>query len=249
MGKSSQSTQSKAPWKRQRKYLKEIYASAQEAFGQPLEYFPDSTVAPRSAKMQAGIESQFQLGQEGSQVAREARGYSGDVLSGRYLDPASNPNLQKTFEAASARMTEGFQRGAMPLSLTASGMGRSLGGSSRSNRNRFLGDSLARGQADLSANIFGGAYQTERGMMEAARAGAPGLQASEYADRQAMMGAGAQEEMLSQRQLDDMVARHEFEQGEPWQRLGLYSGMIGAPVEGRVTTSTKSPWSAFGLVG
>lgn len=246
-GKSGSSDTQTRPWKGQRPFLKELYAGASEAFGTELEYFPGSTIADRGARQEEALSAQFKLGQQGSKIGQQARKFSGDVLEGRYLDPESNPNLNKTFDVAASRVSEAFNRTVMPAQLTAGGKGRNIGSSAQFNRSRFAADQLGTTLSELGASIYGGAYQQERGLMESARAGAPALQAGEYADIAAMRQVGDEDYLLSQRKREDEVKRHEFEQGEFWQRIGLFGGAIGSPMQGNVTTSTRSPFSYFGL--
>ena len=59
---------------------------------------------------------------------------------------------------------------------------------------------------------------------------APSFAEADYLDSSMLRGIGEERQAQAQRVLDDLVARFNFEQYEPAQRLAEYSGFIGQPV-------------------
>ena len=82
----------------------------------------------------------------------------------------------------------------------------------------------------LATDIYGGAYESERGRQEAASRFAPDLAAEDYRDIDALSAVGSQREQQQQRLIDDLIARFEFGRDEPNIRLSRYASLLGNPV-------------------
>jgi hypothetical protein len=91
--------------------------------------------------------------------------------------------------------------------------------------NRDLGQELSQ----MYAGLYGGSYESERNRMGSAVAQAPGLRQSQFADQAALQAAGRDEFQYAQLQLSDFVNRFNFEQYEPYERLGLFQGLVSQP--------------------
>ena len=233
-GTSKSTQQSKTePWAAQQPYLREIYSLAQNLFGQgEYQYGPDQ-VADRDSTTVAGEEMARLRALQGSPLLRSAQGAVSDTLSGRYMDPSSNPWLSKSYDAAARGVTRNFQESVMPTLNSRFAMGRTqqdAGGSAQTAAVGRAQGELATGLGDLATNIYGGAYQTERGLMAQAASAAPTLAAADYADSEMLRGIGQERQGQAQRVLDDIVNRFNFEQFAPAQKLAEYSGLLGAPV-------------------
>lgn len=98
-----------------------------------------------------------------------------DTLSGKYLDPNTNPYLKGTFDqgadAVQGRINSMF-----------SGSNRIGSGLQQ--------DTYQKNLNDLATNIYGGNYQQERARQMQAGALAPGIANQDYFDAQQLMGVG-----------------------------------------------------------
>lgn len=108
----------------------------------------------------------------------QAQGYFGDVLSGKYLDPSSNPGLQSLLDRTSRDVTG-------QVASQFSGAGR-YGSAAHT-------DVLSRNLAESQGAILADQYNRERAAMDAAASTAPQLQGSGLA--QLLQAAGVSAEL------------------------------------------------------
>lgn len=142
--------QSVAPW------------SQDQIYGMGLT---ENATTPANAIANQGINTLTGIANNGMGAAS---GLIQDTLSGKYLDPNSNPYLKATYDAAAKGVTSEYQDSVAPSLMaegeTASGGGPgALAGSSgfnqaQSNNEYVLGETLN----NLATNIYGGNYQQER---------------------------------------------------------------------------------------
>ena len=81
----------------------------------------------------------------------------------------------------------------------------------------------------MYAGLYGTSYENERSRMGSAVGQAGSLRGAQFADQAALQAAGRDEFQYAQLQLSDLVNRFNFEQYEPYERLGLYQGLISQP--------------------
>jgi hypothetical protein len=109
---------------------------------------------------------------------------------------------------------------------------------------RDLGQELSQ----MYAGLYGTSYENERGRMGQAVGMAGSLRGAQFADQAALQAAGRDEFQYAQLQLSDLVNRFNFEQYEPYERLGLYQGLISQP-GGFGTDRAKSNIGAAQIAG
>ena len=222
------------PWAPQGRQYKQLYAQADKLLGNQLDYYPGSTVAPRNAWQTGANQNIADMVSGGSPGLSSAVAENERTTSGMYLDVDSNPHLRGVGEAAAEDITRNYNRTVMPnIASRFGGSGRSAGPQDSANAE---GAALSASQRDLGqelsqmfANLYGTSYESERGRMGGAVARAPGLRQAEFADQAALSAAGADEFQYAQMQLADLVNRFNFEEYEPYERLGLFQGLINQP--------------------
>ena len=233
-GGSSSSKQSSKPWYEQSGFLKDIYSQAQNLYGQGNYEYGPGRVSGFNQASRMGQHMGEQRAMRGSPLMRTAQGEMQKTLSGDYLSPESNPWLSGMYDAASRGMTRNFQETVMPTLHTRFGAaGRTQQDRGQNAQTAAMGRAqgeLATGLEDLSANLYGRAYGAERTRMGQAAQMAPAMAASDYADSSMLRGIGQERQAQSQRYLDDLVNRFDFQQHAPAQRLAEYSAFIGSPV-------------------
>jgi hypothetical protein len=213
-------------WRPSRVLARQVMQMAGRQFSQPIQQYPGSTATPTSPYITQGAQQLAQRAAMGSPITGEAEQLGASTLRGDYLDPSSNPWLERTFQAGARGVTSEYQNAVLPALETRF----ARGGSGNSNYGAALGrsqDALGTSLGDLATQIYGGAYEAERGRQNQALAMAPMLQQLGYADIDQLMRAGGVQQAEGQRLLDADVQKWRFQQMEPWQRAGLAAGLYG----------------------
>ncbi len=226
-GSSSSSTK---PWEGQQQYLRDLYSRAEGLFGgSPYQYAGGQTVAGFDPASQRAFHNVEQRATMGSPLNQAAQGHAQSTIEGQYLDPDSNPWLARTGETAARGMTRNYYGAVNALGSQMEASGRTGSGAHATGAN-VNDENFATGLGDMYANLYGGAYDQERGRMMGATQMAPALAETDYRDQTALRNVGQQREQQSQRTLDDLLARFNFQQYEPSQRLAEFAGFLGNPV-------------------
>lgn len=187
------------------------------------EYFPGETVAKFTPEQTQGHQLITDRALSGSPISKAGGEYVTDVLSGKYLSPDSNPFL--TYYAKKA------QEDLMPsIDTTAIQSGR-YGSGAWSN-------AVSDTNANIANEIYGGAYNTERGFQQALGQIYPELAQSEYYDYDRLLQIGAEKQAMEQAIIDAEREKWEFEQMAPWQQLAMYANAIGGDSGGTTTINT-----------
>ncbi len=224
------------PWGGLQPYLTDIYKQAQTAYGTPLSYFPGQTYASFSPETEKSMEMIKSQALAGSPVAAGATGEAAKTLGGSYLE-AGNPyfsnmvsNLQKTLEPA-------------------------IGGKFASSGRYGSGAkdvALASAMTDEAGKLAYQNYADERANMMKALMMAPQTAQLGTFDASQLAQVGATKEDQTQRGINEAMARQQFGQMEPWQRLSMYANIIagmGMPGGTSTTTGTGTqliPREAYG---
>lgn len=262
MGKSTpQTTTSEqktnmGPWQPQQPYLTKAFSEAERLYDSyNPQYYEGSTVAGATPAMQQGWQQAIQRAQQGSPLVPAAQGMTLDTINGKYLDPSSNPYLASTYGQAADQVTRNYQTATAPATSAAfAGAGR-YGSGARNQavdqNQRALGASLN----NLATQIYGGNYQTERDRQMAAGGMAPGMVQAGYLEPSILSGIGAQQQQQNQNELNDQVARWNYNQQLPYNKLNSYLGAVSGnygqsgTVEGKQTQMVNSSPLMQGLGG
>lgn len=248
--KQVQTLEKSDPWAGQQPYLLDLFARAQQQSEQPAQYFPQSTVAPQS---QATLQGQ----QEALHTAQGALGTLGLAGTknalfnlGPAMDVSTNPYLQSAIAAAQRPVIQQFTDPGGPLSQARTQFVDTggYGGSRHALTESVLGGRLSQTLGDISSTLASRGYETGLDAAIRQQALLPQTQAAALAPATTMSQVGAQQDAYQQQLLSDMVSRWNFEQGEPWQRLGQYGGLIQGNL-GSQTTSTAPGAATNPLLG
>lgn len=233
-GGAQDSTQQFAPWKGQRDYLTNLYSRASDYSKKPQQYYPGDSVANEDPASKAALEARYARATGGSEAMRGANEVTNKTLAGGYIN--DNPYLDDTYKRAADGLTESFNTAVLPrLDSRFAGtnrMGSGAYGAALGRAASTLGDSMA----GMATDIYGGNYQKERDRMDSAARFAPTLAAADYDDINQMRSVGQEREGRSQREIDDLMNRFNFGQGEEGERLAQFARLIGSPVGGTKTT-------------
>lgn len=224
-GGSSRQSSSSTPWAGQAAFLKDLYGNASAASGGQYHYGP-SQVADFAGESQAAFRGVTDRAIGGSSLNRAAQGHSEDTLRGDYLNPESNPFLQRYADVGERNIRRGFYDSIKGLGSSFEGAGRTGGG----NMDAGIGvarENLATGLGDFNAQLYGGAYEGERGRMMQAGEGAGALSELDYRDLNALREVGAQREGKDTERLQELYARFQQEQRGRNEKLADYAGLLG----------------------
>jgi len=257
MGTGSTKTSSQ-PWGPQAQQFRQLFRQFDQSGirDRPLEYFPDSTIAGRNPWSTMANQNIANLVGTGSQGLNSAIAENQRTSEGYYLRN-TNPYLRDIASTAGEDISRMYNMTVMPaIASRFAGAGRSAGptsgvanaeGAAISAAQRDLGQELSQ----MVANLYGGAYESERGRQGTAVAQAPGLRQAQFADQAALSAAGADEFQYAQMQLSDLVNRWNFQQYEPFERYGMYQGLISQPSGYGETKNTSKLGTAqyIGMIG
>ncbi len=222
-GGTTTTTQESAPWPEQQPFLKTGFQEAEaNVLNRPLSYFPESTVVPFAPETEAAMGAQANRAFQGSPLLGGAQNYTGDVLSGQYLSPESNPFLANISDSVMSAIRPGVD------SMFAGG-----GRAGSPSHAEALGRGVSRGMAPY---LFG-EYGRERGAMENAANRAPGLAREDFFDIGKLADVGGMREGKAQEGLQDMISRFNFGQAEPTNRLAQYMNLIQGNYGGTSTAT------------
>ena len=202
------------------------------------EYFKDPAYVSASTQTESALQQAQNRAMAGNPLIPAAQQQQLGSIQGDYLS-AGNPYFTQALAAPTQQATQAYNDAIRNAQSGASMSGRYGSGVSADIQNRAaqtLGTTLANKYGDLAYANYAG----ERAMQNQAVANAPALAQADYGDIQQLMNVGKVREDYSQQALEDQIARYEFEQNKPYNKLQAYLGAAyGAPT-GQVTTTQTS---------
>lgn len=203
-------------------YIKPYYQSGLRAaeadiLNRPTEFYGGQTYADFAPETEQALTAQAGRAIGGNPLTGAAQDYTGDVLSGKFLSPDSNPYLDQVGDAVRAQVVPGVSAG--------------FGRAGRTGTSPLAAEATATGISRGIAPYLFGEYGRERGAMESAASRAPQLAREDYFDIAQLGQAGAMREGQTQRGIDEDVSRFSYGQNEPTNRILQYmSALQGVPV-------------------
>jgi hypothetical protein len=186
-------------------------------------FFPGSTVAQFSPEQTQAQDLTAQRATQGSDVLRSAQQNNLATTRGDYLYGGQGFNA--AFDAAARKINP-----MMDSAFARSGRAPGTSGLADVAKTQALGDSFA--------NLYG----DERQRQQQASVLAPGLASADYNDYGQLANVGAQKQALGQSNIDEQVARHDFAQNAPYQKLQNFASFLN-PVLGAGGTQTSPVFS------
>jgi hypothetical protein len=207
-------------------------------------------VAPQSPATISALQSLFQRGASGSPLMPAATGLANDTLSGKFLDPSTNPWLQASLKAGFNTQDQQFDNVQVPMLRSQfEGTGRNLGGADMSNVDRAL-LGLNQTQSNATAQAEEGAYNNERGLQNATLGMLPSFQNMDYQNIAAMGQAGGAIDANAQANIDANIAKYNAQamaQPNYWTNMAqmLQSIYPGGTTSGNSSSSGNS--NSYGM--
>jgi hypothetical protein len=225
----------------QEPYLRALWSTGTGQYREgPLEYFPGETVAGQSPYSTQAIEQLGQLGQAGMpRSIGVAQAGLENTLRGRD-ESTLNPYLDQLYGHAAGQVREQFQTAVLPELETRFARAGRTGDPAYQGALSRAGGQLGETLSGLASRIYAPGYEAERQRQEARYSQAlqmtpgyaqlPGQIGAEQAGY--LQRAGMGQEAQEQEEINAAIDRWNFEQMEPWQRIGMWQETLGLPVAG-----------------
>lgn len=274
-GGSTTTVQKADPWVGLQPALTQLYGGALDQYKSGgANYYPNSTVAPSNDAINSAIGGGINMATAGNQGQKDANWQNDYTINGGYTntqDPNlaavaggsqlnSNPYLSQMYSAATDPLVSQFKNATAPALASQFSMAGRMGSNSHEAAFGQAGDSLGRGLADASAQIYGGNFEQERqrqmqamqtlssnrnferGIQSNAIAGAPAYAQAQYGDMEKLMGIGQYQQQQQQQLIDADKARYDFGQNKGAINLQQLSQLLqgGAAYSGSTTSGQQS---------
>lgn len=235
-GGETQTVQKSDPWEGVQTFLNGglgIFPEAQKLYtNNDPQYFQGSTIADLSPETLQSQQMTGDIASQGSVGNNNLQNMYADTMGGGYL--AGGQGFDRAFQAASNKILP-------QVDSSFARAGRFGGGLSQTAQTQALGDA------------FAGLYNDERSRQTQMAALSPQIDQMRYADANVLNSLGMQKEDYQQDLINAALAKHEFEQNLPYEKLNRYAQIIqpGLGVGGTNTTTMPAARSnrAAGAVG
>jgi len=228
-GKSGGSTtQTNEPPAYLQPHLADVAGQAQsQYYGANPTFFGGQTYAPFSSEQEQALQMQRDRAQAGSPLMTNAQSMMNQTISG---EGYTQPWFDAQFKGAMNRISPQVDS---PFSMA----GRSGSGLHEAAKTEAL------------ANAYGQFAGQERGRQMQAGMFAPAFAQNDYFDIGQLQNVGAQRQAMQQMGIDEQMARHQFEQNLPNQKLQQYSNILQGSGMGQGYGTTSSPYSTNRAAG
>lgn len=197
----------------------------------PLQFFQGQTFADLAPETQASLGMQTQRALQGSPLVGAAQADLTKTLNGDYLNPETNPYLMAASDQIMAKTLPAINARFASSGRANSGLGA---------RAASEGVASAMSQAALQN------YQAERTNQQRAALMAPQLAQQDYFDAAKLAEVGGVREDFTQQGINEAMQRQQFQNMEPYQRLGLYNQLIQGNYGGQTTQNQTMPRRSLG---
>jgi len=209
-------------------------------------YYQGQTVADMSPERAAALAAQAARAQNGSPLTAAGSAELGKTLSGAYLN--ANPYLQSAIDAASRGVTRNYQDAVAPGIDSAFSLAGRYGSGAHVAAHDAAEQNLATQLGDIAGNLGYQGYAAERGNMLNALNAAPAYAQADYGNIAQLADVGRQREAMDQALINDQIARWNFQQQQPADKLAQYAQLIRGDFGG--TQTTTAPYSSgAGMLG
>jgi hypothetical protein len=226
-GGTQTQTQDIAPWLKE--YVTYGLGEAKNLYqGSTPTYYPGQTYVDPSMQTTQAIDLATQRALAGSPLTSGAISQQQGTIGGQYL--GANPYLESA--------TRAYNQAIGATRSQAAGAGR-YGSGAQTQLEGLSQQNLANALANQAGQAAYQNYASERGLQQQSALAAPTLAQSQYNDINQLLQAGQLGEQYKQSALESDIARYNFEQQKPYEKLSAYLGSVyGAPVP--MTTSGTS---------
>jgi len=207
--------------------------------GKGPDYYPGQTYVSPSTATTSALQSAINRATTGSPLTQAAQTQQKNVIGGQYLG-AGNPYFKQAMQPAIDVATQAYQD-ALKSGRSGAIIGGRMGSGAQQNIESRAEQNLANALANQAGQLAYSNYATERGLQQQSALNAPTMAAADYADINQLLQAGKGQEAYDQAKLEADVARFNFGQQKPYEKLSSYLGAVyGAPVPMQSTTTQET---------
>jgi len=225
------------PWSGQQDYLTDVFKQAQTQADAPMEFYSGQTFAQPSAETNIALNAQTQRAMMGSPLTGAAQNQLTKTMAGDYLS-AGNPYFSQMADSV-------YNQVAPRVNANFSKAGRYGSGAHQG--------TLASAMTDTLGQLAYQNYGDERTKQLQGMMFAPQMAQQDYFDIAKLAETGAAREDLSQQKINEDIARFNFGQQEPWQRLNAYANLVqghyGGTSQGTGTQTMPPRSIGAGMLG
>lgn len=218
-------------------YLTPYLSRASELANAPYQEYGGNQVAPLNGDQTQAFDMVRQRATNGSPVSANANWNAANTLGGQYLDPSSNPWLSKTYDAAASDMSRNYSNSVVPGINSTFSMNGRYGSGAHQNAMGDAGRTLNSGLSNLGTQIYGQNYGQERGNQMNVMGMSSQLASADYADAQAMVGAGDAQRAFQQENMTSDYNKWLLSQQAPYQNLDVLGNAISTTLGSGGTTT------------
>jgi len=154
-----------------------------------------------------------------------------DTMNGKYLNPETNPYLQKTADYMTKNMSDAYARGTGAQTMGQFQNAGAFGGSAMKETQAANNQQFADSLGNSLNSLYGGNYANERSNQLSTMGQTPSLNANQYYGTQQQLAAGTQKQQW------------------PYYQQQMFGNALGAITGTQQSTSaSQNPWAA-GLGG
>jgi len=164
----------------------------------------------------------------------------GDTLSGKYLDPNTNPYLKATYDQAAQGVTDQYRTAIAPSTMASAQLSGQMGGSAYNQLKNMDQYSLGQNLNNLATDIYGGNYQQERLNQLRGEQMLPATTAALYQPYSALLGAGTFQQQQNQDVLNTNYANNLAQAEWPFSLLSFLGSALGQAGGGTGTSTSMS---------
>ena len=203
------------------------------------EYYPGQTYLDPSQDILSAYGNIQNRATAGSPLLQGAQSQQQKVLSGDYLS-AGNPYLSAALREGADISTKQFFD-SLKGGRSAAIMGGRMGSGAQQDIESRAEQNLASALTNQAGKLAYQNYSDERARQEAAAGLAPLLASADYLDLQQQLDAAKGLESYDQAALEGDIARFNYEQQKPYEKLSAFLGAVyGAPVPIQSTTTQET---------
>lgn len=226
---SGTSTTNTGPWANQQPFLQQGFGNAQNLLQNNSQPLQENPLLLQSIQGMGSATAPSSFGAAGN--------YYNDVLSGKYLNPNSNPFLAGAEQSAADPLIRQYQTAISPGTASQAAMATRGGSGAAATMRSNDEANLAKGLGDLSNNFYSGAYQQGIGSMNSAAGAQPAYMQSSFLPLQLQNQAGQQQQQFLQAQ-----------QQYPWLTAQMYQQLVGGNYGQSGTTTQNQTGTSQGTM-
>jgi hypothetical protein len=201
------------------------------------EYYPYKQIADQDWMETAAKNAVSKQALASDNLYSTGKKFAEDTISGKYLDPTSNPYLQSTYQAA--------WKQASPAYKSAASKYGAYGSTDAAN-------TMGSAAADLASDMYGKNYANERSNQMSALSALPSINNMGYMDANQLKTYGEAARDYTQSLYEAEKDKWDYNQNEGWNRINKYSNIINTlSGGGGGTQTTQTPYysSTLGNIG